>query len=128
ASVLKRLPEPRRQGYFSVWPEVIHSFADKVGQEPKPMRVIRSRAAFSRMEETLSWTVGLSPIDVTIVWLGAGGECWTTIAWTFGWQRPAEHEHWIYARCVIAFRLNGGRLTRNLSKRKVISIARAARP
>ena len=40
ASVLKRLPEPRRQGYFSVWPEVIHSFADKVGQEPKPMRVI----------------------------------------------------------------------------------------
>ena len=31
AFVLKRLPEPRRQGYFSTWPEIIHSFADKVG-------------------------------------------------------------------------------------------------
>jgi hypothetical protein len=40
AFVLKRLPEPRRQGYFSVWPEILHSFADKVGQEP--MRVIPS--------------------------------------------------------------------------------------
>ena len=34
AFVLKRLPEPRRQGYFSTWPEVIHSFADKVAARP----------------------------------------------------------------------------------------------
>ena len=51
AFVLKRLPEPRRQGYFSTWPEVVHSFGDKVGQEPRPMRIlpspqaIRARAA-----------------------------------------------------------------------------------
>ncbi|MBM3083582.1 helix-turn-helix domain-containing protein, partial [Chelatococcus daeguensis] len=51
ASVLKRLPEPRRQGYFNLWPEILHSFADKVGHEPKPMRVIPSPAAISRMEE-----------------------------------------------------------------------------
>ncbi len=55
AFVLKRLPEPRRQGYFSTWPEIIHGFADKVEQEPKPMRVLPSPAAISRMEETLSW-------------------------------------------------------------------------
>jgi hypothetical protein len=53
AFVLKRLPEPRRQGYFSTWPAVLHSFGDKVGQEPKPMRVLPSPQAISRMEETL---------------------------------------------------------------------------
>ena len=37
--ILRRLPEPRRNGYFSTWPEIVHGFADKVGQEPKPMRV-----------------------------------------------------------------------------------------
>ena len=42
AFVLKRLPEPRRQGYFSTWPATVYSFADKVGQEPKPMRVLPS--------------------------------------------------------------------------------------
>ena len=49
AFVLKRLPEPRRQGYFSTWPEFVYSFADKVGQEPKPMRVLPSPQAISRI-------------------------------------------------------------------------------
>ena len=34
AWVLKRMPEPRMSGYFSTWPEFVHSFADKVDQEP----------------------------------------------------------------------------------------------
>ena len=33
ADVLRRLPEERVRGYFGVWPEVVHDFADKVGQE-----------------------------------------------------------------------------------------------
>ena len=64
AFVLKRLPEPRRQGYFSTWPAVLHSFGDKVGQEPKPMRVLPSPQAISRMEETLTWTACLEPVDL----------------------------------------------------------------
>ena len=63
ASVLKRLPEPHRQGYFSTWPRVLYEFSDLVGQEARPMRVLPSPAAISRMEETLSWTIGLDPID-----------------------------------------------------------------
>ena len=127
AFVLKRLPEPRLSGYFSTWPEVVQSFADKVGQEPKPMRVLPSPAAISRMEETLGWTVGLDPIDGRIVWLRAHGERWKTICWTVGLQRTAAHEHWLYALCVIAFRLNGRRLNRSYSKRQVIELAGAAK-
>jgi len=128
ASVLKRLPEPRRRGYFNTWPDYFYEFADLVGQEPQPMRLVPSPAAISRMEETLGWTVGLDPTDGKIVWLRAHGVRWKTICWTVGLQRSAAHEHWLYALCVIAFRLNGRRLGRNLSKRKVIELAGSAQP
>ena len=126
ASVLKRLPNDRRRGYFSTWPEVIHSFADQVGQEPRPMRVLPSPQAISRMEETLTWTTCLEPIDGKIVWLRAFGERWKRICWTVGLQRSAASQRWLYALCVISWRLNGRRLNRNLSKRKVIELAGAA--
>ena len=127
AFVLKRLPAERRRGYFNVWPQIVHDFADKVGQEAKPMRVLPSPAAISRMEETLSWTVGLNPIDGKIVWMRAHGERWKAICWAVGMQRSAAHEHWLYALCVIAFRLNGRRLNRNHSKRHVIAQAESAK-
>jgi hypothetical protein len=127
AYVLKRLPEEKVQGYFSTWPTMLYEFSDLVGQEPKPMRVLPSPAAISRMEETLSWTVGLDPIDGKIVWMRAYGERWKTICWTVGLQRSAAHQHWLYALCVIAFRLNGRRLSRSHSKQKVIALAGATK-
>jgi hypothetical protein len=127
AYVLKRLPEEKVQGYFSTWPTMLYEFSDLVGQEPKPMRVLPSPAAISRMEETLSWTVGLDPIDGKIIWMRAYGERWKTICWTVGLQRSAAHQHWLYALCVIAYRLNGRRLNRSHSKQKVIALAGAAK-
>ena len=127
AYVLKRLPEEKVQGYFSTWPTMLYEFSDLVGQEPKPMRVLPSPAAISRMEETLSWTVGLDPIDGKIIWMRAYGERWKTICWTVGLQRSAAHQHWLYALCVIAFRLNGRRLNRSHSKQKVIALVGAAK-
>ena len=126
AWVLRRLPEPRRQGYFNVWPEITHTFADKVGQEPKALKVIPSPAAISRMEETLTWTIGLDPIDGKIIWLRAGGERWKTICWTVGLQRSAAHQHWVYGLCVIALTLNKRRFNRRLSKRRIIELAGAS--
>lgn len=126
ASVLKRLPEPRRQGYFNTWPDYFYEFADLVGQEPQPMRILPSPAAISRMEETLTWTVGLDPIDGKIVWLRAHGERWKTICWTVGLQRSAAHEHWLYALCIIACRLNQTTFPKSRSRRRVIERVRDA--
>ena len=127
ADVLKRLPEVKVRGYFNTWPQMVHEFADLVGQEPRRLRrPPPTSAAISRMEETLGWTVGLDPIDGKIVWLRASGERWKSICWTVGLQRSAAHEHWLYALCVIAFRLNGRRFKRNLSKREVIELAGSA--
>lgn len=128
ADVLKRLPECRVQGYFNTWPDIMMEFSDLVGQKPQPMRrPPPSPAAIARMEETLNWTAGLDPIDGKIVWLRASGMPWKAICWTIGLQRSAAHQHWIYALCVIAFRLNGRRFNRNRSKRWLVERARAAR-
>jgi len=126
AFVLKRLPEPRRQGYFSTWPAIVQSFADKVGQEPRPMRVLPSPQAISRMEETLTWTACLEPIDGKIVWLRAYGTRWKEVCWTVGLQRSAANQHWLYGLSVISLRLNNRRFNRNLSRQAVIKLAGAA--
>lgn len=126
ASVLKRLSEPKLQGYYNLWPRIIYEFSDLVGQGPGPMRVLPSPQAISRMEETLTWTVGLDPVDGKIVWMRAFGERWKTICWTVGLQRSAAHEHWLYALCVIAWRLNGRHIPKRRSKRYVIDMVRAA--
>lgn len=128
AFVLKRLPEPRLQGYFSTWPEVVHSFADKVGQEPRRMRVLPSPQAISRMEETLTWTAGLEPLDGKIVWLRAYGYRWREICRMVGLQRASAHHHWVYGLCLIAHRLNSRRLNPRLSMQQVIDLARADDP
>ena len=126
AYVLKRLPEPRLSGYFSTWPEFVYSFADKVGQEPKPMRVLPSPQAISRMEETLTWTAGLDPIDGKIVWMKAYGERWKSICWAVGLQRSAAHQHWLYGLSVISLRLNKRRFNSKLSRQRVIKLAGGA--
>jgi hypothetical protein len=126
AYVLKRLPEPKLSGYFSTWPEFVYSFADKVGQEPKPMRVLPSSQAISRMEETLTWTVGLDPIDGKIVWMKAYGARWKSICWAVGLQRSAAHQHWLFGLSVISLRLNKQRFNSKLSKQHVIKLAGGA--
>lgn len=120
AAVLRRLPEPQRQGYFNTWPDYFYEFADLVGQEPKLLRLIPSPAAISRMEETLTWTIGLDPIDGRIVWMKAHGLRWKAICWQVGLQRSAANERWLYGLCSIAIKLNRQPVPQNRSRRYVI--------
>jgi len=127
ADVLKRLPEVKVRGYFNTWPCMAEEFSDLIGQEPPSMRRLSPQpAAITRMEETLDWTVGLDPVNAKIVWLRASGDRWKSICWKVGLARAAAHEHWLYALCVIAWRLNGKQHRRNVSKRRVIDETRAA--
>jgi Domain of unknown function (DUF6362) len=128
AFVLKRLPEPRLLGYFSAWPEVTYSFADKVGQEPRRMSVLPSPQAISRMEETLTWTACLEPLDGKIVWMRAYGYRWREVCRAVGFQRASAHHHWVYGLCVIAHRLSNRGLNPRLSMQQVIDLARADDP
>ena len=104
-----------------------YEFGDLIGQEtPRLKRSWPAPDAISRMEETLTWTIGLDRVDVKIVWLRASGVRWKVVCGTVGLARAACHEHWLYALCLIAVRLSGRRLPRNCSRRRVIAEVRAA--
>lgn len=126
AMVLRRLPGPRSQGYFNTWPKMRVEFADLVGQTPEPMRLPPpSAAAITRMEVTLGWVVWLEPVDAKIVWLRASGRRWKAVCWTVGLARAAAHEHWRYALCVIAWRLNGRDRLKRVGRRRLIARTRS---
>lgn len=126
AAVLRRLPRERGQGYFSTWPQTFVEFSDLVGQTPEPMRLPPpSAAAISRMDAALPWLLWLAPLDAKIVWRRASGERWKSICWSVGLARAAAHEHWLYALCVIAWRLNGRAAPKGVGRRELIGRLRA---
>jgi len=128
ATVLRRLPRERGQGYFSTWPQTFVEFSDLVGQMPEPMRLPPpSAAAISRMDAALPWLLWLAPLDAKIVWRRASGERWKSICWSVGLARAAAHEHWLYALCVIAWRLNGRAAPKGVGRRELIGRLRAVR-
>ncbi|MBM3555585.1 MAG: hypothetical protein FJX47_08535 [Alphaproteobacteria bacterium] len=127
ADTLKRLPEERIQDYFSTWPSVIRDYWEAFGREDVRLRRgPPSAAAIDRMDEALAWLAWLDPAEARIVWLRASGERWKTVCWKVGLARTAAHQHWMYALCVISWRLNGRRLPHNLSRRRVIEETQAA--
>jgi hypothetical protein len=127
ADVMKRLPDVCVPGHFNTWPRMLYEFSDLVSQEPSRITRVRpNAAAISRMEETLDWLKWLDTIDRKVVWLRASGERWKTVCWKVWLHRAAAHEHWLYALCVIAWRLNGHHLPKGLSKRRFIERTIAA--
>ena len=127
ADVLKRLPSVRVGGYFNTWPQIVVEFGDLVGQRPEPMRLPPpSAAAISRMEQTLGWIAWLDRVDAKIVWLRASGNRWKAVCWTVGLARAAAHEHWLYALCLIAWRLNGKDRSRQIGRRRLIARSRSS--
>jgi hypothetical protein len=126
ADILRRLPNQPIRGYFNTWPAMSYEFSDLVGRAATLSRPPPSSDAISRMEATLTWTIGLDQVDAKIVWLRAAGVRWKVVCGTVGLARAACHEHWLYALCLIAVRLSGRHLPRNCSRRRVIAEVRAA--
>jgi hypothetical protein len=128
ADVLKRLPEERVQGYFSVWPEVARSVYDAFGwHDPVLKRPWPSPASIDRMDETMTWLGWLEPDVAKIVWFRASGSRWKSICAKVGLQRTAVHQRYLFGHCVIAWRLNGRRVPRNRSRRHVIAMVQSAK-
>jgi len=113
-------------GYFSTWPTMKVEFSDLVGQAPTAMWLpLPSAAAITRMEGTLGWGLWLEPIDSKIVWMRACGSRWKEICSVVGLARAAAHEHWLYALCLIASRLNGNDRPKHVGKRRLIAQIRS---
>ena len=91
AGVLRKLPGPRVQGYFSAWPDVLLSAREIARQEPKPMKVLPSPQAISRMEAILTWNRFIEPDEAHLMWARAEGTPWKGICYRFGISRPTAH-------------------------------------
>jgi hypothetical protein len=128
ADILRRLPESRAQGHASTWPPYVREYWESYGvAEVKLRRPPPSAAAITRMDEALPWLTWLDPVDARIVWLRASGDPWKVICWKVGLARAAAHQHWLFALCVIAWKLSGRRLPSTMSKRDVIAATRTAK-
>ena len=86
ADVFRALPGVKPQGYFNAWPEYFHSFADKVGQEPRMRRPRPSPRQITEADEAMLWLRWLERDDARIVWLRAERTPWKPICWEIGHQ------------------------------------------
>lgn len=110
AAVVRRLPSMRVPGYFNTWPKMTVEFADRVGQQPEPMRLPPpSPAAITRMEEALLWLRWLEVDDAKLVWAR-------------GVARATANRRYQYGLSVVAWRLNGRRVPGKRSMQSTIAM------
>ncbi len=107
AYTLRNLPEKDRpRGYGNSWPPVVHDAKHAYGYTPeRPMRVIPSAAAISRMEECFDWLLMLNPEDARIVWLRAEGARWRQVCIRAGVVRSTAWRRWVAALLTISKKL-----------------------
>lgn len=123
ADVFRTLPGVMPQGFFNAWPEYFHSFADKVGQEPRMRRPRPGPRQITEAEEALLWLRWLERDDARIVWLRAERTPWKPICWQMGISRATANRRWQYGIAVIVWRLNGKRVP---GKRSMEFVVRGA--
>lgn len=95
------------RGYGSSWPDVVRSAFTAYGPDAaRPMRIVPSAAAISRMEECIDWLRLVEPDDARIVWLRAEGVPWRPICYRIGLVRQTAWRRWAAALLTIAIRVN----------------------
>lgn len=126
ADVLKRLPDIRVRGYYTLWPKIVPEFSDLVGQQPTALRrPTLSPEAVSKMEQTMTWLTWLEPQDAKLVWARADGARWKLICWRFGISRATAHRRLEYALSLIAWRLNGRQVPSKRSRQHLVERVRS---
>lgn len=107
AWTLRRLPEKDRpRGYGSSWPPIVRDAKHAYGYTPeRPMRVVPSAAAITRMEECFDWLMLIEPEDARIVWLRAENVRWKQICIRAGVVRSTAWRRWVAALVTISKKL-----------------------
>src|ERR1700722_17326141 len=95
AQVLRRLPPVKVRGYFNTWPYILHSAEDKSEWEQEYRRLGPPDAAsISRMEETLTWLVWLTPAENNLLWMRSYRMPWKEVCPRIGLGRTAAWRNW----------------------------------
>lgn len=95
------------RGYGSSWPDVVRSAFTAYGYEDaRPMRVIPSAAAITRMEECIDWLRLVDGETARIIWLKAEGVQWRHICIRAGVVRQTAWRHWVAGLQTIVNKVN----------------------
>jgi len=106
AGTLRRLPPIKVQGYFGVWPEILHDHEEMSSWEPKLSRQYPpSAAAISRMEATLFWFRWLEEKENHLIWMRANHIRWKAVCAYLGCSRATAFRKWIWALTKLAYAL-----------------------
>lgn len=103
---LKKLPPVKLKGYFSIWPDIIYTPNEMIFQEKKPMRVLATPEAISRLDKTFEWMNWISIEERKLIWKRAAKVGWKTICWELGCSRATVWRRWNIACTKIASRIN----------------------
>ena len=103
---LKKLPPVRVQGYFKVWPDIIHSSQELSLQTPQSMRLLATPAAISRLEQTFEWMSWIEAEERKLVWWRGARVKWRVICLKLGCDRSTAWRKWMVACIKIAAHLN----------------------
>jgi len=95
------------RGYGSSWPDVVRSAFTAYGPDAaRPMRVVPSAAAISRMEECIDWLRLVDGEDARIIWLKAEGVKWRHICIRAGVVRQTAWRRWVASLQTIVNKVN----------------------
>ena len=72
-AVFRRLPGPYVPRYHSLWPEILHDFADLVHQRPERRAPPPTPEQISRADEVMVWLGWLEPQEGRALWRNASG-------------------------------------------------------
>ena len=92
-------------------------------QANDPIAIVAKRRSFVAVLSNRDWPRLFVPDDTKLVWARAEGTPWKQICWRFGISRATAHRRWRYALSLIAYRLNGGRLTMKRLRRFATTMA-----
>jgi len=121
--VFRSLPEVKPPGCFSAWPDYLHSFADKVGQEPRMRRPRPGPRQITEADEALLWLRWVDKDIAQILWVRANRKAWKGICWEHGIGRATANRRHESGLAVIVWRLNGKRVPSKRSREFVVAKA-----
>lgn len=103
---IKKLPQVKVQGYFSLWPDIKYTPNELMMQEVRSPRSPATPDAITRLEQTFDWTQCLTILERKLIWRRAARVPWKVICQEFGYGRTAMWDKWVKALKTISNNLN----------------------
>ncbi len=103
---LKRLPPVKQRGYFSAWPDIVHTPNEILFQEKRFKGLVATPEAITRLEQTFEWISWLEVDERKLIWKRAARLHWKAICWKLGCDRTTAWRRWVLACTKIATTLN----------------------